>query len=27
MSVENYGDIRQGDVIEAYEIEEVARSL
>ncbi|MGE3294315.1 MAG: translation initiation factor IF-2 [Geminicoccaceae bacterium] len=27
MSIENYGDIRQGDVIEAYEIEEVARSL
>ena len=27
MSVENYGDIHQGDVIEAYEIEEVARSL
>ena len=27
MSVENYGDIRQGDVIEAYEIEEVARTL
>ena len=27
MSIEGYGDIRQGDVIEAYEIEEVARSL
>jgi translation initiation factor IF-2 len=27
MSIENYGDIRQGDVIEAYEIEEVARTL
>ena len=27
MSIENYGDIRQGDVIEGYEIEEVARSL
>jgi translation initiation factor IF-2 len=27
MSIENYHDIRQGDVIEAYEIEEVARSL
>ncbi len=27
MSIENYPDIRQGDVIEAYEIEEVARSL
>ena len=27
MSIENYGDIRQGDVIEAYEVEEVARSL
>ena len=27
MSIENYTDIRQGDVIEAYEIEEVARSL
>ena len=27
MSIENYADIRQGDVIEAYEIEEVARSL
>ena len=27
MSIENYNDIRQGDVIEAYEIEEVARSL
>jgi translation initiation factor IF-2 len=27
MSIEGYGDIRQGDVIEAYEIEEVARTL
>ncbi|MEK0084935.1 translation initiation factor IF-2 [Geminicoccaceae bacterium SYSU G07066] len=27
MSIENYNDIRQGDVIEAYEIEEVARTL
>jgi translation initiation factor IF-2 len=27
MSIENYHDIRQGDVIEAFEIEEVARSL
>ena len=27
MSIENYADIRQGDVIEAYEIEEVARTL
>ncbi len=27
MSIDNYADIRQGDVIEAYEIEEVARSL
>jgi translation initiation factor IF-2 len=27
MSIENYGDIRQGDVIEAFEIEEVARTL
>ena len=27
MSIEGYDDIRQGDVIEAYEIEEVARSL
>lgn len=27
MSIENYGDIRVGDVIEAYEVEEVARSL
>ena len=27
MSFENYDDIRQGDVIEAYEVEEVARSL
>ena len=27
MSIDNYADIRQGDVIESYEIEEVARSL
>jgi translation initiation factor IF-2 len=27
MSLENYHDIRQGDVIEAYEVEEVARTL
>jgi translation initiation factor IF-2 len=27
MSIEGYGDIRQGDVIEAYEVEEVARTL
>jgi len=27
MSIENYNDIRQGDVIEAYEVEEVARTL
>jgi translation initiation factor IF-2 len=27
MSIENYNDIRQGDVIEVYEIEEVARTL
>jgi translation initiation factor IF-2 len=27
MSIDNYTDIRQGDVIESYEIEEVARSL
>jgi translation initiation factor IF-2 len=27
MSIDGYGDIRQGDVIEAYEVEEVARSL
>ena len=27
MSIENYNDIRQGDVIEAFEIEEVARTL
>jgi translation initiation factor IF-2 len=26
-SIEGYNDIRQGDVIEAYEVEEVARSL
>jgi translation initiation factor IF-2 len=27
MSIENYNDIREGDVIEAYEVEEVARTL
>jgi translation initiation factor IF-2 len=27
MSIENYNDIRQGDLIEAYEVEEVARTL
>jgi translation initiation factor IF-2 len=27
MSLEGYGDIRQGDVIEAFEVEEVARTL
>ncbi|WGF86538.1 translation initiation factor IF-2 [Marinivivus vitaminiproducens] len=27
MAIENYGDIRVGDVIEAYEVEEVARTL
>jgi len=27
MSIAGYGDIRQGDVIEAYEVQEVARSL
>ena len=27
MSIEGYNDIRQGDVIEAYEVEEVARTL
>jgi translation initiation factor IF-2 len=27
MSIENYHDIRQGDVIEAYEVEEVVRTL
>ncbi|MFO1038206.1 MAG: translation initiation factor IF-2 [Geminicoccaceae bacterium] len=27
MSIENYNDIRQGDVIEAFEVEEVARTL
>ncbi|MDX6749268.1 translation initiation factor IF-2 [Geminicoccaceae bacterium 1502E] len=27
MSIEGYNDIREGDVIEAYEVEEVARSL
>jgi translation initiation factor IF-2 len=27
MSIEGYNDVRQGDVIEAYEIEEVARTL
>jgi translation initiation factor IF-2 len=27
MSIEGFGDIRQGDVIEAYEVQEVARTL
>jgi translation initiation factor IF-2 len=27
MSIEGYNDLRQGDVIEAYEVEEVARTL
>ena len=27
MSIEGYNDIRQGDIIEAYEVEEVARTL
>ena len=27
MSIDGYNDIRQGDIIEAYEVEEVARSL
>ena len=27
MAFENYHDIREGDVIEAYEIEEIARTL
>jgi translation initiation factor IF-2 len=27
MSIEGYGDIRQGDVIEVYEVQEVARTL
>ena len=27
IGVEGYNDIRQGDVIEAYEVEEVARTL
>jgi translation initiation factor IF-2 len=27
MSIEGYNDIRQGDVIEVYEVQEVARTL
>ena len=27
MSLEGYNDVRQGDVIEAYEVQEVARTL
>jgi translation initiation factor IF-2 len=27
MAFENYGDIKEGDIIECYEIEEVARTL
>jgi translation initiation factor IF-2 len=27
MSLEGYNDLRQGDVIEAYEVQEVARTL
>ena len=27
MAFENYSDLKQGDVIECYEVEEIARSL
>ena len=27
ISIENYQDMKEGDIVEAYEVEEIARSI